>query len=59
MTEEHFRGVLLVKLLQIIKLKKNASRQTVHYLVQVLNENINFTVSIKILNLIFILGQRR
>ena len=39
---EHERAILLVKLVQLIKLKKNVSKQTIGYFVQILNEGRSF-----------------
>ena len=39
MKPEHQRAVILVKLLQIVKMKRSAVRPTVDFLVNVLNTN--------------------
>lgn len=39
---EHERAIILVKLLQIVKLKRNATRPNVEFLVNVLNTNKSF-----------------
>ena len=41
--DDHVRAVLLTKLVQLIKLKKNVSKQTINYFVTILNENRSFT----------------
>jgi hypothetical protein len=39
---EHERAIILVKLLQIVKLKRNATRPNVEFLVKVLNNGVSF-----------------
>lgn len=45
---EHERAILLVKILQIVKLKRSATKPNVDFLVKVLNENKSFLVSIMV-----------
>ena len=42
---EHERAIILVKLLQIVKMKKSATKPNVDFLVGVLNSNKSFIVS--------------
>lgn len=42
---EHERAILLVKLLQIVKMKRSAVRPSVEFLVSILNTNKSFVVS--------------
>ena len=39
---EHERAIILVKLSQIVKLKRHATRSTVEFLVKVLNNGVSF-----------------
>ena len=50
---EHERAVILVKLLQIIKMKRSATRASVEYLVGILNTNKIF--SVRFCSFIFVL----
>jgi hypothetical protein len=44
--QEHARAIVLVKLLQIVKMKKSATRASVDFLVNLLNSNAPLTVRI-------------
>ena len=39
---EHERAILLVKLVQIVKLKRHATRSNVEFLVKALNDGVSF-----------------
>ncbi len=39
---DHERAIYLVKLIQLIKLKKNVTKQTVQFFVDVLNQKLSF-----------------
>ena len=41
---EHERAIILVKLLQIIKMKKNCTAASANLLVRILNDNLSFLV---------------
>ena len=42
---EHERAIILVKLLQIVKMKRSAARPSVEFLVSLLNTNKSFIVT--------------